>query len=255
MLEDECGGKIQHEESGRKLQPDAVVFLPGKRALVIDSKVSLTAYADYCNADDEGARAEALKRHVASVQKHIDELAAKEYGKYLNECGQTSAGFVLMYIPISGALRLVQQERPEMVSEAAAKRVCLVDGLMLLPVLQLITLSWQFEAQNRNQQEIVKQAVSLNDSLQLLFEKVGIVDSYLRKTREAFDGMTQTMRTGRGNLVSKCKALDDLGCRAAKQHKPLPNALRDKAMEAADEASDDDGVASEESTEQSSKVA
>ena len=255
MLEDECGSKIQHEESGRKLQPDAVVFMPGKRALVIDSKVSLTAYTEYCNANEEGKRAEALKRHVSSMQKHIDELSAKEYGKYLNECGQTSAGFVLMYIPISGALRLIQQEKPEMVAAAAAKHVCLVDGLMLLPVLHLITMSWQFEAQNRNQQEIVKMAVSLSDSLNVLFGKVGEVDKYLIKTRDAFDGMTSTMRSGKGNLVSKCEKLVQLGCKSAKKYAPLPEALKDKELETNDEALDADGLSSEATPQPSSKVA
>lgn len=238
MLEDECGSKIQHEESGRKLQPDAVVYMPGKRALVIDSKVSLTAYSDYCNADEEAGRAEGLKRHIASVQKHIDELSAKEYGKYLNECGQTSAGFVLMYIPVSGALRLIQQEKPEMVAAAAAKHVCLVDGLMLLPVLHLITMSWQFEAQNKNQQEIVKMAVSLSDSLNMLFGKVGEVDKYLQKTRESFDGMASTMSTGKGNLVSKCEKLISLGCKSAKKSAPLPEVLKSRTTNADDADSD-----------------
>ena len=245
MLENEYGSKIKHEESGRRLQPDAVVFIPGKRALVIDSKVSLTAYEEYCNAEEDEKRADALKRHVSSVQKHIDELSVKEYGKYLNECGQSSAGFVLMYIPISGALRLIQQNKPEMVTAAAAKHVCIVDGLMLLPVLHLITMSWQFEAQNRNQQEIVKMAVSLNESLHSLFGKVGDVDKYLLKTREAFDGMALSMHSGRGNLVSKCEKLVQLGCKPAKKCAPLPEALKDKAMETVDEASDDDALSPE----------
>ena len=226
MLEDEHGEKVVSDETSKKLQPDAVVFFPDQKALVIDSKVSLNAYVDYCNADNDKAREAALNRHLESIQKHIDELAAKDYAKYLAETGNTSAGFVLMYVPTAGALQLALSKKPILWQDAYNKKVCLVANFMLFPILKLIVAAWQFDTQNRNQQEIVKSATSIVDLLHSLFDCVGEVDKSLKKTRDNFDDLAKRIsgEKGRTSLLAKCKNLEELGIKPNRPKK-LPAIL------------------------------
>ena len=200
-------------EGGRHLRPDVVVRFPDERSVIIDSKVSLTAYAAYTAAEDEEARAASLAAHVASVRKHIDELAEKDYSGVVKE----SVGYVLMFIPNEASYIAAVQARPELPLEGYRKRVLLISPTNLLMALQLAYNLWQKERQTRNVEAIFDKAAAIYDKCVLLTESFDDVGKNLRRALEAHDQAMARFNSGRGNLTRQVEDLRQMGISPSKR--------------------------------------
>jgi DNA recombination protein RmuC len=210
-------------EDGNSGQPDVVIHLPENRNLVVDSKVSLSAYEDYANSENEAVRAEALKRHVQSVRNHISGLAKRNY-QSLYEL--PSLDFVVMFIPIEPAYAVAVANESNLWFDAWQKNVLLVGPSTLLFVVRTVANLWRQEQQNRNVQEIVNRGASLYDKLAAFVADLESVGVKLRQAQQTYEEAYKKLSSGQGNLVRQAEMLIDLGVKPAKR---LPQGLVERA--------------------------
>jgi DNA recombination protein RmuC len=193
---------LQHhtsDEEGKQLIPDVIVNLPGKRKIIIDSKVSLNAYLAAVKADNDGDRDAALKEHVASVKRNISKLASKNYAKSIKD----SIGYVLMFIPNEAAYVAALKADPNLPAEAYAQRIILLNPTNLLMALQLAYNLWQSEMQSQSVNEIFASAEKLYKKFTLFaqnFAKIGTSIQQLQNTYTAAEGQ---LTSGRGNIIAQ----------------------------------------------------
>jgi DNA recombination protein RmuC len=218
-------------DSGTWAQPDIVIHLPENKDLVIDSKVSLVAYENYVNADDENTRADALGRHIASVRKHIDELAEAGYQRVPS---LNTLDFVIMFVPIESAFMLAIANDSSLWQDAWRKSVILVSPSTLLFAVRTIASIWRQEYQNRNVQEIAKRGAELYDKFVGFIADLQRVGDKLAEARETYQEAQKKFMQGRGNLIRQAEMLRELG---VKPTKSLPRPVIEAALEEA-EASD-----------------
>jgi DNA recombination protein RmuC len=202
----------------RRLRPDVVVSLPGRRAVVVDAKVSLTAYQEYVVADD-GAAQDALERHVEAVRMHVQRLADKSYWQ-LN--GLQTEDYVLMFMPIESAFAEALKAEPTLFAYAFERRVILVSPATLLATLRTIEHSWRVERQNDHARKIVEQAGKLYDKFVGFTTDLEKVGDALGKAQGAYDQAYSKLTSGPGNLVNQVNKIGQLG---VKMKKALPEEL------------------------------
>ena len=217
-LRDEAGKLITTEDNRGGLRPDVIVRYPNSGAMVIDSKVSLTAYSRYLSADTEEVRAMALREHLQSIRKHIDELSRKKYEEHVSG----AANFVMLFIPNEPAYSLALSHEPNLWEEAYAKNVVLINGTNLIAALRMAQDMWQRERQERNIQLILEKATGLYDKFATFTETFLEVGKKLQSASSAFDQARGQLSEGRGNLVRRVEQLKELG---VKTNKTLPAAL------------------------------
>lgn len=210
---DENGNTLRNED-GTLLRPDVVVRYPDKRFVVIDSKVSLTAFVDYANATDEESRQLASVRHVRSVKKHIDELARKRYQDYV---GDTKLDFVMMFIPTEPAYIAAMRLEPTLWQEAYDKNVLIVSPTHLVSGLKLIAQLWSRDRHTRNAITIAEEAGKMYDKFADFTKDMEKIEKALGSTRKAFDDAMTKLSCGTGNLVTRAQNLRKLGVKANKQ--------------------------------------
>lgn len=206
-------------EDGRRLQPDVIVKLPDNKKLVIDSKVSLTAYEEYASSDDASGQEQALRRHVRSLRAHVKGLSNKNYEQIH---GFQSPDFVLMFIPIEPAFGVAMQNDPDLYNEAFDKNIIIVSPTTLLATLATIENVWKQEYQNENAMEIAARGGALYDKFVLFVESLEDIGTRIRQTQKSYDEAMNRLQTGSGNLVGQAEKLRKLGARASKK---LPDHL------------------------------
>lgn len=210
---DENGNTLRNED-GTLLRPDVIVRYPDKRFVVIDSKVSLTAFVDYANATDDESRQLASVRHVRSVRKHIDELARKRYQDYV---GDTKLDFVMMFIPTEPAYIAAMRLEPSLWQEAYDKNVLIVSPTHLVSGLKLIAQLWSRDRHTRNAITIAEEAGKMYDKFADFTKDMEKIEKALGSTRKAFDDAMTKLSCGTGNLVTRAQNLQKLGVKANKQ--------------------------------------
>jgi len=209
------------DPDGNRLQPDVVINLPENKRLVVDSKVSLTAYERYVRASDETDQAENLREHLESVRRHVKGLAAKNYHDLY---GINSPDFVLMFVAIEPAFMLAMKEDPQLFSWSLTQNILLVCPSTLLATARLIASIWRYEYQNRNAQEIARRAGRLYDKFVSFVADLSEVGKRLLAAQTAYDSAHRKLSSGRGNLVGSAEAIRRLG---VKPSKALPPQLVD----------------------------
>lgn len=202
-----------NDEEGTVKRPDVVVFLPEGRRVVVDAKVSLTAYERYFNTDDPAVRQQALREHIRSVKKHVDELYVKCYDKLFDP----SPDFVLMFIPVEPAYGLALMEDNRLFEEAFRKRVILVSISSLLATLRIIEAMWRLEKQNRNAAEIVKQAAAMYDKFAGFVEDMQALGQKINSMEKEYDQAMKKLSEGRGSLLRRAETMKGLGLDTKKQ--------------------------------------
>jgi DNA recombination protein RmuC len=220
------------DEDGRRFRPDAVVHLPGGRDIVVDAKVSLTAYTRLTEAADEPAREAALAAHLASLRGHIRELGSKGYHA-LEDIG--SLDFTLMFVPSEAAYIEAVKADPELYQEALSRNIGLVCPSTLLPTLRTVENLWKAERQGRNAQQIAEEAGRLYDKFVGFEQDLGRIGAALGTAGKAYEEARSKLSQGQGNLVRKAELLRKLGAKASKQ---LPDGLRQQALPEAGEEED-----------------
>lgn len=200
-------------DDGKRLRPDVVIFLPDNKHLVIDSKVSLTAYEQYSSAVSDAERASYLKEHLRSVKSHIKDLSGK---KYHDIHGAKSPDFVLMFMAVEPAFALAVQNEPDIFTDAFNNSIVIVSPTTLLATLRTVASIWIQEKQNRNALDIAKKGGLLYDKFCLLLEDLKEVQKQISKSSDTIDKAINKISTGRGNLINQVDDLKRLGAKATK---------------------------------------
>ncbi|MBB5321308.1 DNA recombination protein RmuC [Marinobacter oulmenensis] len=223
------------DSDNQLLRPDVIVHLPDQRNLIIDSKVSLVAYQEWVNAEEDEARAEALKQHVEAVRNHIRSLSEKDYSQ-LN--GLHSPDFVLLFMPIEPAFVAAFQQDENLFAEAFERKIIVVTPTTLLATLRTIENIWRYERQSQNARRIADRAGAVYDKLRVFVEAMERLGSQLHTAQGTYDNAMNTLTRGRGNLISQANRFVELGVRVKKE---LPKSIVDQAEVDADDT-DDDGA-------------
>jgi DNA recombination protein RmuC len=217
------------DEGGRK-RPDAVVYLPGNRAVIVDAKCSLTAFVEAMAEPEGEERDEALARHVMSVRKHVKELAAKGYQEVLQ---QRTLDFVLLFVPNEAAFHAALGREPGLYEESFRQGVVLCSPTTLLAALRLIAHVWRSERQNVNAQRIAEEAGRLLEKLAAFVGDLDGVGQRLDQAKAAWLDARARLATGKGNAIAKARAIEALGARVKREKLA---GLLDEAADDADEA-------------------
>ena len=198
---------------GERVRPDVIVRFPEKRSVVIDSKVSLSAYVNYMECDDEKDKMAYLKNHIKSIKDHIDELSTRNYSQYVEH----SIGYVLMFIPNEASYILAAQNDSNLGSYAYNKRIVLISPTNMMMALQLAYNLWQSERQSQNVQEIVKMGSGLYDKFATFAENFAKVGTQLNTVQNTYDEASKQLSEGKGNLAGRIEKMRELGLNPKKQ--------------------------------------
>ncbi|MFM4957411.1 DNA recombination protein RmuC [Aeromonas veronii] len=230
----ECGLREGHEyhtqvnievEKGKRYQPDVIVHLPQEKDIIIDAKVSLTAYERWYNAEDELEKAVALKEHVASVRNHIRELGRKDYQQLP---GVRTLDYVLMFVAVEPAFLTAMEADPSLVRYGLDNNILLVSPTNLMVALRTIENLWRYERQNQNARQIAERAGRLYEKLRLFVEEMQQMGGSLHKAQESYDKAMGRLVNGRGNLIAQVERFRELGVEVTKS---LPEPLVERALE------------------------
>lgn len=213
------GTQIKNDDNGR-LRPDVVVALPDKKCIVIDSKVSLTAYINYINADNEDDRQRFGKAHLLSVRSHLKELETKRYQDFVGVGNDDRIDYVLMFIPNEHAYMAAMTLDNNLWMEAYEKRVVIISPAHVISTLRLIAQLWTRDKQTKNALKIAEEGGKLYDKFVGFVNDMQTVEQSLGKASEAYASAMSKLHTGRGCIVSKVENLKKLG---AKTSKTLPS--------------------------------
>ncbi len=208
------GREFSMQSSFDGKRPDAIVHLPGNRQLIIDAKVSLTAYERSVSADSEEERKQALKEHLQSVRKHVDELSAKDYSS-IEEL--TCPDFTLMFIPVEPAFGAAISLDPELYQYAFDRKIALITASTLMATIKTVANLWKLEKQNKHAQDVAKRAGLLYDKFAGFLSNLEEVGRSLSKAVGAHERAVGQLSTGPGNLVGQAEKLKSMGVRTKKE--------------------------------------
>jgi DNA recombination protein RmuC len=217
------GVESETGERSRSVRTDVIVYLPGGRNLVIDSKVSLTAYTDCVGASDEDSRKSAMKAHVASMRGHIGGLAKAGYDKLP---GIEAPDFVVMFVPVEPAFLMAFQADSELWADAYKEGILLVGPTTLLYVIRIINVLWQQERQARNVREIMERGTKLYEKFAGFVTDMDVIGDNIRKADQNYSNAMKKLAEGPGNLIGQVEKLKELGIRT---NKSIPRKLLDRA--------------------------
>ncbi|MFG0720963.1 DNA recombination protein RmuC [Pseudomonas sp. GLN_6] len=208
---------------GERFQPDVLIQLPGDKQVVVDAKVSLTAYQQLVAAEDEASRQQALKQHVLSLRSHLKGLSLKDYQRLE---GLHSLDFVLLFVPIEAAFAAALQADPGLFQEAFDQHIVIVSPTTLLATLRVIDSLWRQERQSQNAREIAERAGALYDKFVAFIQDLDEMGARLQQLDKVYAGARNKLCEGRGNIISRVENLKLLGARASKS---LPVELLEQA--------------------------
>ncbi|MBS1944022.1 MAG: DNA recombination protein RmuC [Bacteroidetes bacterium] len=205
------------QADGTRLRPDAVILLPEGKQLIVDSKVSLLHYDQFCAAADDNERARLLRLHVESMRTHAKGLSEKDYTKLY---GANSVDFVLMFVPIEPAFLLALRERPQIFQEAYDRQVVMVTHSTLMATLRTVHGLWKNERIARNHLAIAERAGALYDKFVGFTESLGLIGKHVNNARESYEKAVGQLSDGRGSLVRQVEMLKELGAKTSQSIHP-----------------------------------
>lgn len=200
------------DEEGQRRLPDVIVRLPENRDIVIDAKVSLVDYERYCSSEDENERERALKAHTGALRNHIRLLSEK---RYEDLPGLRTLDFVFLFMPVESAFMLAVEHDPALFREAFDKKIIIVSPTTLLATLRTVESIWRYERQNRNAEQIAKEAGLLHDKFAMLLDHLDGLGKALDRSQEQFRKTVSSL-SGHGGLVGRVEKLQKLGAKAKK---------------------------------------
>ena len=214
-IKDFKGNTVFHDETGKRLIPDVVVHYPDNKDLIIDSKVSLTAFVDYCNATEESDKAFALKRHLQSLRAHCKELQKKNYSSYI-KVPRVSLNYVVMFVPNESAMQLALYEDNTLWREAFENGVFITSEQNLLALLRMIQLAWSQVKQARNQQEIFDEVNKLLDRVGDFMKRYEDLGKKIESLQGSYDDTKKKLYSGNQSVVKTAEKLVEMGGKSEK---------------------------------------
>lgn len=205
-------------DEGKRFQPDVIVHLPDDKKIIIDAKVSLTAYERFSSQEDNDLKISELKTHIQSVKTHVKSLSEKNYQSLYDIEG---LDFVLLFIPIEPAFTLAVQNDSEMFNDAYARNIVIVSPTTLIATLRTISSIWKQENQNKNALEIARQGGALYDKFQGFTEDLLSIGKHINNTQSTYQDAMKKLTEGNGNLVRKTEQLKKLGAKTTKNLDPI----------------------------------
>lgn len=221
-LRDKLGNLIKDDE-GKGLIPDFILHFPNNRDVVVDSKMSFTAYERYVNTEDVAEQTQYLKEHLLSVRAQVERLAKKDYSKYLQE-GYNKLNFVIMYIHTEGALNLAMLNDSSLWREAYDKGVLILGPQTMYMNLRILELMWTQVRQLSNQEEMIKAANTIVERTQDFAQRFGDVETKMRQTTEAMSKLRTTTADGGQSIITAARSLLKAGARENKKKKTISDA-------------------------------
>ena len=203
---------INQEGGGSRL--DVIINLPDDKQIIIDSKVSITAYTNYVNTEDENERANHIKAHLTSVKSHIDILSKKDYSQIP---GLNTPDFVLMFMPSEPSFSFTLQNDSNIYNYAWDKKIIIVSPTTLLATLKTVASVWKQERQTKNALEIARQSGALYDKFVGFLSDLEKIDKGLKSSQEAYNGAINKLKTGSGNLIGRAEKIRTLGAKTSKK--------------------------------------
>ena len=216
----DAGGQVVKTEEGNLMRPDVILHLDQRREVIIDSKVSLTAFIDYVNAETEEIRQQCLKAHVESLQKHVKELSQKDYSSYIQP-PKVKMDYVIMFVPHSGALWTALNAQPDLWRKAMDKNVFIADEQTLFAALRIINLTWTQIAQAQNHEKVYALANEMIDRVGQFMKKYQAIGKALDSAAKAYEDGEKKLVPGGQSILQTCSKLVKLGARQSDKN-PLP---------------------------------
>ena len=226
-IKDKNGDIIMSDE-GAKMRPDVILHLDQQREVIIDSKVSMTAFMDYVNAENEDDRDRFLKAHVDSLNKHVKELSTKDYSSYI-KAPKVKMDYVIMFVPHSGALWTALNAQPDLWRKAMEKNVFIADEQSLFAALRIINLTWTQIAQAQNQEEVFKLANEILDRVGQFMKKYQAIGRALGAATDAYNEGEKKLQPSGQSILQTCNKLIKVGAKQSVRN-PLPQ-LTDEGTE------------------------
>lgn len=216
----DASGNTVKSDSGSIMRPDVVLHLDNNREIIIDSKVSLTAFMDYVNAETEEERQQFLKAHVDSIQKHVKELSTKDYSSYIQP-PKVKMDYVIMFVPHTGALWSALNAQPDLWRKAMESNVFIADEQTLFAALRIVSLTWRQIAQAENHEKVYALANEIIERVAMFMEKYNAIGKAIDNAAAAFEDGKKKLVPGGQSILNSCTKLEKLGAKQSKKH-PLP---------------------------------
>lgn len=216
-------GNTVHTDDGATLRPDVILHLDQRREVIIDSKVSLTAFLDYANADNEADRQRFLKTHIDSLQKHVKELSTKDYSAYVQP-PKVRMDYVIMFVPHTGALWTALNAHPDLWRKAMEQNVFIADEQTLFAALRIISLTWTQIRQAENHEQVYRLANEMLDRVGQFMKKYTAIGKALKSATTAYDDAERKLQPSGQSILQTCAKLQKLGAKQSDKN-PLPQLI------------------------------
>ena len=221
----DAAGNVVRTDTGGNLRPDVIMHIDNNREIIIDSKVSLTAFMDYINAENEDDRQKHLKAHIESIQKHVKELSKKDYSSYI-KAPKVRMDYVIMFVPHTGALWTALNAQPDLWRKAMEMNVFIADEQTLFAALRMINLTWTHIAQAENHEKVYELANELLDRVGKFMKSYESIGKAIKNAQDAYDEGGKKLTPGGQSIIQTCAKLEKLG---AKQNSKNPIRQLDSA--------------------------
>ena len=221
----DAAGNVVRTDTGGNLRPDVIMHIDNNREIIIDSKVSLTAFMDYINAENEDDRQKHLKAHIESIQKHVKELSKKDYSSYI-KAPKVKMDYVIMFVPHTGALWTALNAQPDLWRKAMEMNVFIADEQTLFAALRMINLTWTHIAQAENHEKVYELANELLDRVGKFMKSYESIGKAIKSAQDAYDEGGKKLTPGGQSIIQTCAKLEKLG---AKQNSKNPIRQLDSA--------------------------
>ena len=208
----DAAGNVVKTDTGGNLRPDVILHLDTTREVIIDSKVSLTAFMDYVNAENDDARQEALKLHIDSIQKHVKELSKKDYSSYI-QAPKQKMDYVIMFVPHTGALWTALNAQPDLWRKAMEQNVFIADEQTLFAALRMINLTWRQIEQAQNHEKVYGLANEMLDRVGKFMRNYDAIGKALEKAQEAYEDGGKKLSDKGQSIITTCNKLERLGAK------------------------------------------
>lgn len=213
----DAAGNVVRTDTGGNLRPDVIMHIDNNREIIIDSKVSLTAFMDYINAENEEERQKHLKAHIESIQKHVKELSKKDYSSYI-KAPKVRMDYVIMFVPHTGALWTALNTQPDLWRKAMEMNVFIADEQTLFAALRMINLTWTHIAQAENHEKVYELANEILERVGMFMKSYDSIGDAIKKAQKAYEDGEKKLSPNGQSILQTCSKLEKLGAKQNKKH-------------------------------------